>query len=283
MTDSALATVQQVSVADRLWAIVPVGGTRRRWRFLRPPRRARAPIGLASVLDRAGALIGADRLVAVLSRGHERDADALDGVRRVIQPAYRGSAAEIFLPLLAITRHDRHAIVVVLPPEAIGQEEPAFLAAVERAAEAVSIRSDVPVVIGLAPPCAWPVAWIEPGDPVPGLEPFGVNAVRRFVRRPSFAEAAALHVGGGLACTGVVVADADTLLERGRRHLPDVLETLEPLEAALGGPEERLLCEAVYEAMPYADVSHALFAADEPLGVLPIPRTRPLVKPVASA
>ena len=68
-----------------------------------------------------------------------------------------------------------------------------------------------------------------------------------------------------------------------RRNLPDVLETLEPLEHALGGPEEHLLCEAVYEAMPYANLSHALFAADEPVGILAIPRTRTRVRPVASA
>jgi mannose-1-phosphate guanylyltransferase len=124
---------------------------------------------------------------------------------------------------------------------------------------------------------------VQQGDVVAGLEGFGVRAVRRFIRRPSFAEAAAIHAGGGLASTGVIVAQADTLLDLGRRHLPDVLETLEPLENVLGGPEESLLCEAIYEAMPYADLSHALFAADEPVGILAIPRTSTRVKPVASA
>jgi hypothetical protein len=83
--------------------------------------------------------------------------------------------------------------------------------------------------------------------------------------------------------TGVVVAEAGTLLALGRRRLPDVLETLEPLEAAFGGPEEHLLCEAVYEGMPYADIAHALFAADEAFGVLDVPRTRTRIRPVASA
>jgi len=284
MENSALATRPHAALADRLWGIVPVGARGRRpWRFLLSRRRSFNPAPLSAIVDRAGALFAADRLVAVLARGHEHDLDGLDGVRRVVQPAYRGSAAEIFLPLLAIIRRDPQAIVVVLPPDASGQDEPEFLATVETAAAAVASRGDLPVVIGLAPPCIRPRGWVQPGEIMPGVERFGVRAVRRFIRRPSFAEAAVLRADGFLAGTGVIVAQADTLLALGRRRLPDVLETLEPLETAIGGPEERLLCEAVYEAMPYADLSHALFAADESVGVLAVPRARARLRPVASA
>jgi len=284
MAEQALTTQHHAALADRLWGIVPAGTrVRRRWRFLLSRHRSFNPAPLSSVLDRAGALFAADRLVAVLARGHEHDVNGLVGVRRVVQPAYRGSAAEIFLPLLAIVRRDPEAIVVVLPPDAAGQDEPQFLATVETAAAAVASHRGLPLVVGLAPPCSRPPGWMEPGDVVAGLERFGVRAVRRFIRRPSFAEAAAIHASGGLASTGVIVAHAETLLDLGRRRLPDVLETLEPLETALGGPEEPLLCEAIYEAMPYADLSHALFAAGERVGVLAVPRERTRLRPVASA
>jgi mannose-1-phosphate guanylyltransferase len=284
MADSVLSAQRRTTAAGRLWGIVPAGGrASRAWRFFLPSGPPPGPGSLTSILDRAGSLIGAGRLVAVLARGHEHGVDARADVRRVVQPAYRGSAAEVFLPLLAIMRHDPGAIVVVLPPGAVGQDEPEFLPTIEAAAEAVAVLPELPVVIGLPPPCPRPCGWLEAGEPIEGLEAFGVRAVRRFVRRPSAAEITAFHAAGGLAGTGVVVAEAATLLALGRRHLPDVLETLEPLEAALGAPEERLLCEAVYEAMPYADLSHALFTADERLGVLAIPRTRTRVRPVASA
>jgi hypothetical protein len=139
------------------------------------------------------------------------------------------------------------------------------------------------IVLGVAPPCSRPRGWVEPGPPVAGLERFGVREVRRFLRRPSFVDGVALEARGGLVNTGVVVAHVETLLALGRRRLPDVLETLEPLGTSAGGPEERLLCEAVYEGMPYADLSQALFGADEPFGVLPIPHTRSRVRPAASA
>lgn len=282
MAQLALETRQHASVAGRLWGIVLTGARADgRWKFLLPRYRSHTPA--LATLERAGEVIAADRLVTVLARGHARDADAYARVHRVVQPAYRGSAAEVFLPLSMIVRRDPSAIVVVLPTDGVGQHEPEFAAAVERAAQAAAAQADLVVVLGLAPPCARPPGWLEPGEAIAGLEHFGARTVRRFIRRPSFAEAAALHARGGLVNTGVVIAQAETLLALGRRRLPDVLETLEPLETAFGKPEASLLCEAVYEAMPYADFSHALCAADEPVGVVVIPRTRTGIRPAASA
>ena len=40
---------------------------------------------------------------------------------------------------------------------------------------------------------------------------------------------------------------------------------------AFGAPEESLLCEAVYEGMPYASLAHALFVRARTSAVLPVP------------
>jgi mannose-1-phosphate guanylyltransferase len=285
MAQTALALEPYVPVADRLWGIV-LGGTsaaRRRWSLSLPCRRPVGTTPLRAAVDRAGGAIPARRLVAVVARGHEQAARDLADVQRVVQPAYRGTAAEVFLPSYMIAQRDRSAIVIVLPVEGVGQQEADFLPSIRRAADTVARRPDLLLVMGVAPPCARPPGWIEPGEPIEGLESLGVRAVRRFLRRPSFAQAMTLRASGGLVNTGVVVAHVETLLALGRRRVPDVLETLEPLGAAFGGPEEHLLCEAIYEGMPYADVAHALYSADEPFGVFPIPRTRARVRPVASA
>jgi mannose-1-phosphate guanylyltransferase len=271
------------SIPDRLWAIGLGGIAVRRWPLVSRARRRLGVAEIRAAIDRTGQLIPPSRLVVVLARGHEHDADGIPGIHRVVQPAYRGSAVELFLPLSLIARHDRSAIVVALPADGVGQDEPAFLATLVRAAEAVAERPDLVVALGLAPPCPRGAGWIEPGAPMPGLVGLGVREVRRFVRRPRFAQAAALRIGGGLVDTGVMVAAAETWLALGRRRLPDVLETLEPVQAALGRAEEHLLCEAVYEAMPYADLAHALLARDETFGVLAVPRTRTRVRPAASA
>jgi mannose-1-phosphate guanylyltransferase len=235
-------------------------------------------------IDRAARLIPTERLVTVLVRGQslpgETERQSLPGeterrpvpdVLRIVQPRYRGSAAEVFLPVLQIARRDPHAIVVILPGDHDVGYETRFLNYVAKAAAAVDLRPDLPVLIGAhpqAPDLAH--AWIEPGEPMEGLEHLEIRAVRRFIRRPPAPEIGPAAEGRGLLSTLVLSARARTLIDLGVRHLPDVLETLEPLEDAFGAPEESLLREAIYECMPYAHISE-LLGHGESLAVLPLP------------
>ena len=71
-------------------------------------------------------------------------------------------------------------------------------------------------------------------------------------------------------------------------HVPDVLECLEPLEDVVGRPEERLLCDAVWESMPRASLSRDMLAHVDRLGVVAMPeamsgeRARPAARALAS-
>lgn len=266
----------------RLWGIV-LGGcdADRRPPSLRARPRHRAAVPAAAghvlfrqALDRAAHLIPEDRLVAVLARGHSAQYDLalgdLPGIHRVVQPAYRGSAAELFLPALKIARRDRDAIVVVLPGDHPADADARLMSHVARAARAVTIRPELPVVIGAHPPgpCTGR-QWIEPGPLVDGLEAHAVRTVARFHARPTPGEAAVLYAGGALLNTQIVIARVATLIGLGRRTVPDVLEALEPLEETFTEPEERLMSEAVYEAMPWGSLAHVLFVRREDMAVLP--------------
>src|SRR5262249_54470128 len=85
-----------------------------------------------------------------------------------------------------------------------------------------------------------------------GLEDLAVHTVRRFVNDATPPERRMLFDAGALVSTSIFVARAGTLLSVAQRVLPEVLEALEPLEAAFGRPEDGLLCGAVYECMPRA-------------------------------
>lgn len=233
-------------------------------------------MALVRTLDHATRLVPPERLVTVLDRAelarHAADLAEFRDVPVVVQPSWRGNAAQVFLPALRIHREDRHATLVVLPHEQLLDHDARIMHYVARAAHAVEVRPDVPVVIGAPPRSPDPRhAWIEPGDPVEGLEAFAIRSVQRFVGTPSPREAASLYEGNGLASTLVVIAKAATLIALGRTFLPDVLETLEPLEDAFGRPEERLLCDAVYECMPVANLTAGLLERAGQLAVLPIP------------
>lgn len=278
-----------------LWGVVLAGNLDDRRALSRSGRRPQLHQATVSrhalfrqTLERATRLVPAERIVAVLSRGHsayyDTTLDSPSDIQRIVQPAYRGSAAETFLAVLKIAAADPEAIVAVFPAGQLLDGEARFMSCVAKAAGAVSTRPDLPIVIGVPPlgPDAT-CAWIDPGAPIEGLELYAVRAVRRFMSRPSPAEAAALWEGDGLVNTRVVIAKARALIAFGARYLPDVLETFEPLGAAFGTPEEGLLCEAVYEQMPYASITHALFVRAGDVGVLPVPQVRMRLDPAAPA
>jgi mannose-1-phosphate guanylyltransferase len=264
------------ATTNRLWGIVLAGGGEdRRSSSARLRPGVDDTTLFRQTLDRAARLIPEERLIAVLARGHGAYYDnalaALPGVHRVVQPAYRGSGPEVYLAVLKIALQDPEALVVILPGCHGFDREARFMTHVARAVQAATIRPELPIVIG-APPAGPETnrAWIEPGGLVEGLEAYPVREVRRFLPRPSPAEAATLWAGEGLINTRVIIASVRSLLTLGGRYLPDVLETFEPLGHAFGAPEEALMCEAVYEEMPYASISHALFVRAHEVAVLPV-------------
>jgi mannose-1-phosphate guanylyltransferase len=261
-----------------LWGVV-LAGNLEGHRGRRPVSPSERPGLFRRALERATQLIPPERLVAVLTRGHgvppDIDLTDLGRIHRVVQPAWRGSAAETFLPVLTVAAADPEALIALFPDNQLTDSEVRFMSQVTKAVAAVTARPDLPVVVGTSPSTAdTGCAWIEPGPIVEGLESCAVRAVRRFVPRPSPSEATALWEGDGLVNTGIVVAKARALITLGTRHLPDVLEAFEPLAAALGTPEEALLSEAVYEQMPYAAVAHALYAQTGEVAVLPVTDVR---------
>lgn len=284
---------------SHVWTIVLGGGARERRAAARTgdAHRAGRPtrhLLFRRAVERAARLADPGRVVAVLDRDRAPSyalvLDDLPEVERLVQPLYRGTAPEVFLPVLRIVHRDPQATVLLLPGDQVVEGEARLAAALMRAIEAVQLKPELPLIIGVhptRPDCRG--GWLEPGPPVEELRAFGVRSVARFVAHPAPAELAALFEGDGLVNTRIVVARARTLVALGRRYLPDVLETFEPLAGAFGTPEEPLLCEAVYEGMPYASLAHALFVRAEHTAVLPVPhgttwteRGAPLVERLAS-
>ena len=251
------------------------------WGVILPGTAARPRLRRA--VERAGRLVPHDRVLVVSTRGAEDapSSPALLGTQHVVQPAACGTAAETFLALLKIARQDPDAIAVVLPGHHQVEDERRFGDHILAAVRAVSRRPDLLVVIG--PPSAQPrEGLVEPGEPVAGLEDLEVRQVKRFVPDAGADDASADPAGR--SSTPVLVGSVRTLIAHGRRHVPDVLESLEPLEEAFGRPEEALLCDAVYEAMPHASLA-TLLEHGEPLAMLGGPDATsraPLSMPLAA-
>lgn len=267
----------------RVWAIVltgdqpPAPERMQRRRDCRPGRQRPLSEGTLlrprRTLERACRLAPAGQMVAVLTRRQasawERELSGLPQVRRVTQPVYRGRAAELLFPLQKIARHDPSATVVILPADHRVDDDPRFLRYISRAVWAIALRPDLPILLGAHPDTPVIDGWIEPGVPVEGLEDLAIRTVKRFVDDASAAERQRLFESNALASTSILVGRAGTLRALAGRTLPDVLEALEPLEDVADRAEESLLCDAVYECMPEADL--APFERARELAVLALP------------
>jgi mannose-1-phosphate guanylyltransferase len=244
--------------APPVWCFVLAGGVSRR-----------GPAAFERALDRATRLAPPHRVVAVVSRESAARCGGLLGagadVATIVQPVYRGSAAELFLPALLVARRDPDAVIVALRADDL--HEGPVAPSLSRSVRAVARRPDLTVLVGARPRCArLPDGFVEPGSPLPGLEDLSLRTVRRFV----------YDAPRGLAARDVLApaalaARAGMLVALGRRYVPDVLETLEPLEDVADAAEATLLCEAVYECMPYASLSRELLERIADLAVLPVP------------
>ena len=245
-------------VAPSVWVFVLAGSA---------PRRG--PGTLKRALDRAMRLAPAHRVVTIMSRESARPwagvlAETPD-IATIVQPAYRGSAAELFLPALLVARRDPDAVILAL--RADETHDGPVAPCLARAIRAVDLRPDLTVLVGARPRTTRaPDGLVEPGSPLEGCEELSLLAVRRFVY-----EAPRGLCARDLLAPAALAARARALVALGRRYVPEVLETLEPLEGVADAPEATLLCEAVYECMPYASLSREFLERVPQLAVLPVP------------
>ena len=240
-----------------VWCFVLTGGLARR-----------GSATLKRAVDRARRLTSAERVVAIVARDSAARGGVLDDtadVTTIVQPVYRGSAAELFLPALLVARRDPDAVIVALRADEMhdGPVAPCLT----RAVRVVGLRPDLTLLVGARPRTADPSdGFVEPGSPLPELEDLSLLTVRRFVY-----DASGERAGRDLLAPAALAARAGTLVSLGRRYIPDVLETLEPLEDVADAAEATILSEAVYECMPYASLSREFLERLPDLAVLPVP------------
>lgn len=245
---------------EALWSVVLAGGDGRRLRPLlreigaedRPKQFSRL-LGsrtlLQQTLDRTSLIVPRSRTVVVTTRPLDRFLPASrvgpDEAAVLVQPANRGTAAGILLPVHWIHRRDADALVAIFPSDHFVLEERAFMEHVEQVTRFVADHPREITLVGARPTEPDPeLGWVETGPPVGTTASGGICRVRSFREKPSAPEAAAMYARGDLWNTFVLVAKASSLVEAAREFLPD-LDRL--LEQALSAPPDRAR-EALEEA-----------------------------------
>jgi mannose-1-phosphate guanylyltransferase len=226
---------------------------------------------LRRALQRAARLVPVSNIRVVVATEHrkwwERELADLPASSAVVQPADRGTAAGVLLPLTPILRQDPEGIVVLLPADHHVGMEWVLQAAIDRALAAVRANPERVVFLGMTPEDAEDsdYGWIVP---VPG-HPEGSSgpaAVERFREKPDAAEAAALLARGGLVNSFVLVARASTLQALYAERLADLADWFRRWR----GDEPAL--RRIYKQISSRDFSRDLIepSADR-LWVVPVP------------
>lgn len=262
-----------------VWAIVLAGGEGKRmcpfverWLGYERPKQYCSFFGTKSLLghtlDRASRLVGEDRVVTIIGKGHRsflREESSLPG-HILEQPEAKGTGPGVLLPLSFIHAQDPNAIVVVLPSDHFVHPEAVFFERIMEATELLDRHSDRLVLIGAIPQGPESeYGWIEPGLETACVrqDPIQAQRVRRFVEKPSSNQALHCFECGHFWSTMIVVSRASSLWSLAVRLQPQAMSRLEKLRQGLrairdhqfsAGAEE-ILMRIAYSDMPNFDFS----------------------------
>ena len=269
----------KIAADGRVWAIILAGGAGTRLRSLTDdgtgqavPKQFCSVSGgdtlLAQTLARARSIVDRERIVMIVSAAHAQYwrsfAQELPAANVIVQPADRGTAIGILLPVLAVLERDPHARLLILPSDHYVADEDVLASAIRTALDAIRDHRRGVALLG-----------VEADEPDPELgyiageaaEPAALRNVRRFAEKPTSEEARRLCQDGALWNTFIVVCRAPSLIELYRSRYPEALEILQGIDL-----RDRTQLADAYRMLPRLDFSRQIASGQEDrLAVMPVP------------
>ncbi len=218
---------------------------------------------LQETMARMAALVPASRTYVVVPQAwadtSRQQLSAWPSVRVVVQPANRGTALGVLLPLATVLADSPDAKVVVAASDHHVPHPAPFLQAIRSALAAASTASLA--LLGVEPDRPEPdYGWIVPGARL-GEDRYHVAD---FVEKPSCEEAGRLQRAGGLWNTLVLAARGTSLWQAIAGTMPGIAETLTALWR-----RPRSLA-AAYRTFPSASLSRSVLTGRADMTVVPV-------------
>jgi mannose-1-phosphate guanylyltransferase len=226
---------------------------------------------LARTLARAARIVPPERVLVVVAEKHrgwwEHELRAIPAENVLIQPANKGTAVGILLPLTVIAGRNPDATVLVLPSDHFVADEEALAESIAGAIRAVRGAGKT-VLLGMTPEGPdTGYGWI-----VPERGHDRLLHVLAFSEKPNEQAARTLMGRGALWNSFLIAANVRHLLSLYARTCSDILKLfMKEVEIARGSVDLRRL-SLVYEPLPVRDFSRdVLQHVPEELSVWTVP------------
>ncbi len=228
---------------------------------------------LEETLFRATAIADPERICAIVAQQHRRWWEGplrlLRNDNVIVQPANRGTANGILLPLLHILERDPEARIVLLPSDHHVRDEALLSRALVKAVAQLRHCKREVILLGVEP------EEIDPdlGYVVPGSINGELRQVERFVEKPAAPLARELIGQGALWNVFIIAARASALLNMFITRYPNIVDDMRTVVAhdALR-PREPIAASHLYKSLPDIDFSrHIAQGYESALRVLPAP------------
>jgi mannose-1-phosphate guanylyltransferase len=261
-----------------LYPVIIAGGSGTRFWPLSRSRRPKQLLPLASdrplIADTAARLKGLAPLkdtFVVCGKAHAaavRDALPKLPTRNVLaEPVPRNTAPAIGLATVHVTAREPDGIVVVLPSDHHVGDVEKFQQTIRAAAEAA--QQGMLVTIGIQPSRPETgYGYIQVGEPLAAGGP--ARRVRRFVEKPDAATAAQyVQSGEYLWNGGIFVFRANVMLDAIARHVPDLMDGLQPLRSSLVKARYPQVLARVFPTLPSISIDYAVMEKAQNIAVVP--------------
>lgn len=270
----------------RVWALVLAAGDGSRLRRLTTlpsgtaiPKQfcslRHGPSLLHEALSRARVVASSSYTCAVVADQHrswwEPIMSALPPHNIIVQPANRGTAIGILLPLVHIVERNPSARVLIIPSDHHVYDEAILAGAMRRALERLREQSGETVLLGLEPEqCDPDLGYILPRR----CGARGMSEVDQFVEKPCAQQARALIEHGGLWNAFIIASTAQALLALFARRMGDIVQAMRAaVRCDLRAPTSAFALAELYELLPAIDFSHQVLQGQEArLRVLQVPQ-----------
>jgi len=274
---------ETATIGKRRWAIVLSGGEgerlramTERWLGTHRPKQYCTFVGsrtmLEHTLDRAVQLVGPDRVVTVIGRGHRAFVDESTMPGKVIeQPVNLDTAPGILLGMAYVEAHDPDATAVIFPSDHFISPEQRFLQHVDRAALLAERLAGRLILLGAYPDRPeTEFGWIEPGISAASWSWSSrhvAHEVVSFREKPTAIEATDCFARGFLWNTMIMAAGLPLLRALAQAYLPHVASRFDKIRRFWGTmrsaaanfvEREALTLIEAYQGLPRANFSHSI-------------------------